>query len=74
MRHHLAFARGEAGITLVEQSRFPDEFALFGSALQQIKDKNYADKYNASGSPIYLIGVEFSKQNRNIVGLEVEQV
>ena len=45
-----------------------------GRALQQIKDKNYADKYKASGQPIYLIGVEFSKQSRNIVGFEVEQV
>jgi hypothetical protein len=45
-----------------------------GRALQQIKDKKYADKYKASGQPIYLIGVEFSKQSRNIVGFEVEQV
>ena len=43
-----------------------------GRALQQIKDKHYADKYKASGQPIYLIGVEFSKQSRNIVGFEVE--
>ena len=35
MRHHLAFAWGEAGITLAEQSRFPDEFALFDGALQR---------------------------------------
>ena len=45
-----------------------------GRALQQIKDKNYADKYKASGAPIYLIGVEFSKESRNIVGFEVESV
>jgi hypothetical protein len=45
-----------------------------GRALQQIKDKQYADKYRATGMPIYLIGVEFSKASRNIVGFEVEQV
>jgi hypothetical protein len=45
-----------------------------GRALQQIKDKQYADKYRATGAPIYLIGVEFSKESRNIVGFEVEQV
>ena len=45
-----------------------------GRALQQIKDKHYADKYKASGQPIYLIGVEFSKDSRNIVGFEVETV
>jgi hypothetical protein len=43
-----------------------------GAALQQIKDKHYADKYQARGEPIHLIGVEFSKANRNIVGFEVE--
>ena len=43
-----------------------------GRALQQIKDKHYADKYKASGQPIYLIDVEFSKESRNIVGFEVE--
>jgi hypothetical protein len=45
-----------------------------GRALQQIKDKHYADKYQGTSAPIYLIGVEFSKDTRNIVGFEVEQV
>jgi hypothetical protein len=44
-----------------------------GRALQQIKDKHYADKYKGSSAPVYLIGVEFSKDTRNIVGFEVEQ-
>lgn len=43
-----------------------------GKALQQIKDMGYADKYKARGEPIHLIGVEFSKASRNIVGFEVE--
>ncbi len=43
-----------------------------GSALQQIKDMGYADKYRALGQPIHLIGVAFSKASRNIVGFEVE--
>jgi hypothetical protein len=42
-----------------------------GSALQQTKDKAYADKYRARGEPIHLIGVEFNKASRNIVGFEV---
>ena len=33
-----------------------------GKALQQIKDKGYADKYRAEGYPIHLIGVEFSRE------------
>ena len=43
-----------------------------GTALQQIKDRGYADKYRARGEPIHLIGVEFGKTSRNIVGFEVE--
>lgn len=43
-----------------------------GKALQQMKDMAYADKYKDRGEPIHLIGVEFSKATRNIVGFEVE--
>ncbi|MDR1228611.1 MAG: ATP-binding protein, partial [Azoarcus sp.] len=43
-----------------------------GKALQQIKDKQYADKYRSLNQPIYLIGVEFSKKARNVAGFEVE--
>jgi hypothetical protein len=42
-----------------------------GGALQQIKDRGYADKYRARGEPIHLIGVEFNKASRNIVEFEV---
>jgi len=45
-----------------------------GAALQQIKDQGYADKYKARGQPIHLIGVEFSKASRNIVGFELETI
>ncbi|WP_295580961.1 AAA family ATPase [uncultured Lamprocystis sp.] len=43
-----------------------------GRALQQIKDRGYADKYRAAGQPIHLIGVEFSRDSRSVVGFEVE--
>jgi hypothetical protein len=42
-----------------------------GRALQQLQTQGYADKYQARGEPIHLIGVEFSKASRNIVGFEV---
>jgi hypothetical protein len=35
--------------------------------LQQLLDKNYAQKYQALNQPIHLIGVEFSKQTRTVV-------
>ena len=43
-----------------------------GRALQQIKDRGYADKYRAEGQPLHLIGVEFSRERRALVGFEVE--
>jgi Predicted AAA-ATPase/PD-(D/E)XK nuclease superfamily len=48
------------------------EIAPVGRALKQLKDKAYADKYRALGLPIQLIGVEFSRNDRNVVGFEVE--
>lgn len=49
------------------------ELAPEGNALQQIKDKAYADKYRSMNQPIHLIGVEFSKESRNVQGFDVEQ-
>ncbi len=45
-----------------------------GRALEQIKTKKYADKYRQYNEPIHLIGVEFSRVSRNIVGFELENV
>ncbi|ASM76090.1 hypothetical protein VITFI_CDS0311 [Vitreoscilla filiformis] len=42
-----------------------------GRALAQLQARGYAEKYRARGEPIRLIGVEFSKVDRNIVGFEV---
>jgi hypothetical protein len=44
-----------------------------GSALEQIKAKGYADKYRAAAEAVYLIGVEFERDKRNIVGFEWER-
>ena len=45
-----------------------------GRALQQIKDRGYADKYRARSEPIHLIGIEFSQAERGVVGFEVERL
>ena len=50
------------------------ELAPEGRALQQIKDQGYADKYRAESLPIHLVGVEFSREQRTVVGFEVEQL
>ncbi len=43
-----------------------------GEALAQLKSRGYAEKYRRYGEPITLIGVEFSRESRNIVEFEVE--
>ena len=48
------------------------ELAPEGAALPQIKARGYADKYRAEGLPIHLIGIEFSRERRSLVGFEVE--
>ena len=49
------------------------ELAPEGKALQQLQTKNYADKYRADG-PVHLIGVEFSRDSRNIVGFDTQTI
>jgi PD-(D/E)XK nuclease superfamily len=44
-----------------------------GAALAQIKTKNYAQKYVKDNKFVYLIGVEFSKMQKQIVAFEVER-
>ena len=48
------------------------EDAPQGRALQQIRERGYADQYRARGQPIHLIGVEFSREQRSVVGFETE--
>jgi len=50
------------------------ELVSSGAALEQIKERGYADKYRAEGLPIHLIGVEFSRDSRSVVGFEVENL
>ncbi len=47
------------------------ELASEGAAMAQLQAKGYADKYRGLDQPIHLIGVEFSKDTRNITAFEV---
>lgn len=42
------------------------------SSLQQIKDKHYADKYHSHQKPIYLIGMSFDAETKNVAECVVE--
>lgn len=43
-------------------------------ALVQIRERRYHEKYRQEGVEIYLIGVGFEKEERNIVGFEWEKI
>ena len=47
------------------------EMAPPGSALAQLRERDYAAKYRGHGEPIHLIGVEFSSTTRNVSAFEV---
>ena len=65
-----------------EASAYPFEFnvvsrvnrAGVGSAISPLRERGYADKCADLGEPIHLIGVEFSRENRNVAGFVVENV
>ncbi|HHH53077.1 MAG TPA: hypothetical protein ENK91_05420, partial [Bacteroidetes bacterium] len=44
-----------------------------GEALKQIKEKRYFEKYS-NYKEIYLVGIEFSREERNIIGYEWERL
>ncbi len=43
------------------------------NALAQIKAKNYAQKYSNDGKTIYLVGINFDENKRNVSGFEWER-
>ena len=45
-----------------------------GRALRQLKAKGYADQHLGSGKPVHLVGVEFSRETRNLARVEWETV
>ena len=49
------------------------EMAPPGSALAQLRERRYADRYRAAGDPIHLVGVEFSRATRNITAFETAE-
>ena len=50
------------------------EESATNEALKQIKQKKYYEKYLTRGAHIYLVGIEFSKKEKNIVGFDWERV
>ena len=49
------------------------ELAGEGAAMAQLKERRYAEKYRGAGEPVHLIGVEFSRDTRNVAAFAVER-
>jgi hypothetical protein len=47
------------------------EMATPGAALTQLRERDYAAKYRGRDEPIHLVGVEFSRETRNVTAFEV---
>jgi hypothetical protein len=45
-----------------------------GKALKQIRERRYFEKYLGKYEGVYLVGIEFSKKGKNIVGFEWESL
>ena len=46
------------------------EQAAEGTALAQLQARGYAEKHRPEAADVYLIGVEFSREQRNVVAFE----
>ena len=47
---------------------------IAAEAILQIKSKGYSEKYRADSKPIYIMGMAFDPDKRNLLGFEWEQV
>lgn len=73
-------SRGRADVAL----RFAGSVYLFefkmteagspGGALAQMKARGYAEKYLGTGGAVWLVGLEFSRESRNLERFETERV
>ncbi len=63
---------------VIEQVRAPKSLSnknpKINSAIEQIHEKGYANKYKGQGKPIYLIGIEFSEKAREIADMALEMI
>ncbi|GAB6077508.1 ATP-binding protein [Hydrogenobaculum acidophilum] len=72
--------KGKIDLTIIIENKvYILEFKVIeesgkGQALGQIKEKGYHEKYKGKYKEIYIIGIEFSKEKRNIVNFEVDKI
>jgi hypothetical protein len=68
--------RGKIDLTLkIQEKIYILEFKVGSTpALEQIKEKNYHQKYLDENKEIYLIGINFDEESKNISCFEWERV
>jgi len=68
--------RGRIDLSIsINNNLFVIEFKVGkANALKQIKSKNYHQKYLNDGKDIYLVGINFSQEDKNISGFEWERI
>jgi hypothetical protein len=68
--------KGRIDLTIkLENSIYIIEFKVDNkSALKQIKEKNYHEKYMDENLPIFIVGIEFDTGDRNISQLDWEKI
>lgn len=64
--------KGDNVVIVFEFKVIEDEKKGSNTALEQIKEKRYYEKYLNLGKEIYLVGIEFSKVTRNILKFDWE--
>ncbi len=74
-----SYNKGRIDMTLkMNDNIFIFEFKVVkeatGNALQQIKSKKYYERYLPAKGKVFLIGIEFGKEERNILHFEWEQL
>ena len=68
--------RGRIDLTLkIDNNIYVVEFKMGkNNGLKQIKEKEYHLKYLSSGKNIYIVGIDFDEEKRNIGNFEWEKV
>ncbi len=75
-----ATSQGRVDMTVLFQGRvLVFEFKVVeqepeGRAMEQLLARNYAAKYLDRGEPVFLIGVEFSREQRTVTGFQARAV
>jgi DNA polymerase-1 len=74
LARNLRIARAEAqGFIDRYFERFPGIRGYMDSTVKSAQAKGYVDKYREPGVSITLVGIEFSRESRNVVGFDVAE-